>query len=283
MYFYSYYDYLIKSNIELFNFNPATEIIGLRPIYVYYIEYDPQKFIKNPEFEYVCYEDVIFELRIVEMTINIISMDTTCFQEVIRNKPFACFCNLDNRFVLHASAIISNNSVIAFCGAKGAGKTTLSLFLSSNYMLFTDDQLCLSLEDEKTNAISSDNIQKITENTASILSVKDRCNNYNKQYKKYIYRSSNYTDTLTKPLVHIFILRRNIDYDYYVEKIRDPAHKMSHIISNSVGKKSYDDIQKNRNINNFISRINMEYLYYDDVKNCGEQLFRHINRIAQEG
>ena len=184
-------DYLIKSDIELLNFVSAEFDIGLRIISVHYINASPKTYIRDPALHYVCYEDVVFELKIAEMTINIVSLDSLCFQEVFRNRPFAMFCSLDKRLVLHASAIESGGNVFGFCGPKGAGKTTLALYLSNCFKLFTDDQLCLFLETNDVYTISPDNIQKITKNTADVLSLNNHCGHYHPQYQKYIYITVN--------------------------------------------------------------------------------------------
>ena len=42
MFWYQYYDYLIKSNIQLYNFELATDYSNHKVVQVYYIELDPK-------------------------------------------------------------------------------------------------------------------------------------------------------------------------------------------------------------------------------------------------
>lgn len=262
MFFYKYYDYLIVSNVELFNFESATDLTNKNTVQVNYIMYEPQKYIINASNKYIFYDDVIFEMIMAKKTINIISTDSMCFQEVIRNKPFGYYCYLDKRVVLHASAVECHNQIYAFCGPKGAGKTTMAIYLSKKYKLFTDDQLCITLKNNRLFAISPDNIQKVTTHTANLLSVKNECGQFNTQYKKYMHHSNNYTNCKYGHLNTIFILRRNNGSNTYVEKICDHAHKISHIISNLVASSCYNNDVFDSDIIKSISNVDMYYLFY---------------------
>jgi len=267
-FWYKYYDYLIKSNVELFNFDHAININAPHIIYINYIRLIPSQYKKNPKYNYVCYADVIFEIIIELNIINVISMDKYCFQEVIRNKPFAFFCYLNNRIILHASAIKKDNYIYAFCGAKGAGKTTMALYLSKYFSLFSDDQLSLFRKNKKIHAISPDNIQKVTERTANILSILNNCDDYNPKFEKYLYRSKNYTSSIYGEMKSIFVLRRSNLEEPRVELIRDHAHKVSLILANIVARSCfYDSLLLEKSIVENIAKIQMHYLYYNDFEN----------------
>ena len=282
MYIYKYYDYLIKSDIELLNFVSAEFDIGLRIISVHYINASPKTYIRDPALHYVCYEDVVFELKIAEMTINIVSLDSLCFQEVFRNRPFAMFCSLDKRLVLHASAIESGGNVFGFCGPKGAGKTTLALYLSNCFKLFTDDQLCLFLETNDVYTISPDNIQKITKNTADVLSLNNHCGHYHPQYQKYIYHSNNYTNNSINMLKAVFFLRRSEKNNFAIKQINDFSHKVALIISNTVGKQSSCDTIVCGDLIEKIARLDMYYLYYKGIDFCGDSIIECISNISKQ-
>ena len=61
---------------------------------------------------------------------------------------WATLCHQRGLLPLHASAIVRDRSIIAFAGHSGAGKsTTAALMHSSDYQLFADDILPVSLDE----------------------------------------------------------------------------------------------------------------------------------------
>ncbi len=61
---------------------------------------------------------------------------------------FGILLHQRNHIVLHASAIAVNGKAVLFCGASGAGKSTMAAALGSRgYPLVTDDQAAITLDD----------------------------------------------------------------------------------------------------------------------------------------
>ena len=161
----------------------------------------------------------------------------------------------------------------------------MALYLSDKYKLFTDDQLCLTIQEHNLIAISPDNIQKVTEHTADILSIKNNCGEFNGHYKKYMHHSINYTDEKVGQLNAIFMLKRNDCNDTYIEKICDSTHKISLIVSNLVGLSCCKREIFNSKIVDEISKVNMFYLHYSnfDTELCNkDQIHKNIDDLLRE-
>lgn len=70
---------------------------------------------------------------------------------------FGILLHQRNHIVLHASAIAVNGKAVLFCGASGAGKSTIAAALGSRgYTLVTDDQAAITLDDAGTPIVHPD-------------------------------------------------------------------------------------------------------------------------------
>lgn len=283
MFSYSYFDFILESNVELTNFNRVFDnsCVKQDKIYINYIYGTPKDYEKNSVDAYISYEDVIFHIPNNQYVINIISESKLAFQEVLRNKPFGVLCYLLNRTVLHASSIEHRGEIYAFCGPKGMGKTTLSFLLSQKYRLFSDDQLCIRNQaDDLFLCYSPDNIQKLTSATLKLFGLPEKCESLHPVYNKFMYYSPNISSKNGCPLKAIFILRREEhNLPIYVEKINNHSHKIAQILNNTLGK---DQLLRmgyaTSDIVNNLAKTDMYYLHYSNFS-C--DIDKHLKELEK--
>ena len=89
---------------------------------------------------------------------------------------FGILLHQRNHIVLHASAIAVNGKAVLFCGASGAGKSTIAAALGSRgYTLVTDDQAAITLDAGGTPIVHPDGrLLKLWTRSIDALALSDR-------------------------------------------------------------------------------------------------------------
>ena len=95
-----------------------------------------------------CYEIQIPGIATYQVSLSEISCiapDENAFLSTLWNLPFSVWFLLHGELLIHACAVVANNSLILLMGSKGAGKSTLSYLLDHQASLpfFADDTVRL--------------------------------------------------------------------------------------------------------------------------------------------
>ncbi len=95
-----------------------------------------------------CYEIRIPGIATYQVSLSEISCiapDENAFLSTLWNLPFSVWFLLHGELLIHACAVVANNSLILLMGSKGAGKSTLSFLLDHHAFLpfFADDTVRL--------------------------------------------------------------------------------------------------------------------------------------------
>lgn len=171
--------------------------------------------------------------------IKVSTDDLSILEDTIINLPAAVLSYLKNQLLLHCSSVLVNETVYAFAGSKGIGKTTLSMLLSDCYSLYGDDTLLLSNNDGAPHAVPSRTDFKLGSETIRmferhILSVSDF--HLNSQ-KKLCTVLGSFHDNSTHfyPLKKIFFLERSKNKQTGFNVIETSSVKKVLLLKNLVG------------------------------------------------
>lgn len=94
--------------------------------------------------------------------------DDESVRSTIFHLPAAALAMGEGNLLLHASALYTNGRVIAFCGPKGMGKSTLISLLGQFSPIFSDDTMFLSERDSQVCAYAQAGRLRLTKETCQI-------------------------------------------------------------------------------------------------------------------
>ncbi len=159
------------------------------------------------------------------------------------NIPFSIISSLRGEVLLHASSIMSaHNSVVAFCGKKAAGKSTLVAHLAKMKPFFGDDTLNIKLMDRRLSCYSAGDFIKMSQETFKSVGLKETlfsCYKKNIQGKAYVDCSSAgllVSDRSTDLcLSRIYFVSRHNENRIAIQRIECDLQKRAFLVSNIVG------------------------------------------------
>lgn len=98
------------------------------------------------QYKIFLYKYATVEIDNSQKSILYFAIDYNHFISTFFNIPFSILCLLNGQCLLHTSALLYQNFLVAFCASQGTGKSTLcSLLNDDRYKLFSDDTLSVDL------------------------------------------------------------------------------------------------------------------------------------------
>lgn len=248
---YEIYSYKIKSNIILENFTCSKN----QTLFDINIEFN----IGNTEYKKYCDCVVMRDYYILNMykiiyvinklgnEMKVYCNDLEYFYSSCYNVPFSIISYINKSLLLHSSAIEIDNRIIAFCGKKENGKTTLVSYLSKYFNFYTDDTMELSINENLCLCERSFSPLKMNEDSLNILTEKtelfavSRKNVSNKSYINPSEIKLKISEKNKLPLDKIIFLNRNKDRnsEIIIRKIEDNITIHSLLLTNIVGSKFF--------------------------------------------
>lgn len=163
------------------------------------------------------------------------------------NLPMAAYAVYEGDLLLHASSIYQNGEIVAFCGSKGKGKSTLVSLFGNQTPIFSDDTIYLTDSSSSVVGCSSFYGLKLTEetwdnckgNTEKIFgdfprTIQNKAFVPAKEIGLMMYEESR--DDMFKPkLTSIVVLHRTTDAFPRIIPIENMIEKTSVLLENCVG------------------------------------------------
>lgn len=180
--------------------------------------------------------------------ITAIAPSTTYIEATIFNIPMAVVALLKQNFPLHGSAINYNGNVMAFCGEKGTGKSTLvynllkkNNCLDKNIDFFTDDALLIKACDLGWDAYSCGEYMKLITEEISVGENEVFPVMPNTMYKSYLrqLRSKDHGE-----LKKIFFLKRSYGKVFSLTPITSRFEKILNLYNNLIGVDYYSAVHE---------------------------------------
>lgn len=242
-YFYNFYGYIVDSDVQFPLENCLPSVISDVKICSQF---------KNTSLNedlsiFVCDEEYIIDSSISSFSINKngnIMNAYYCKKEnfltMIFNIPFSLLSFLKGDLLLHACSIEYRNNIIAFCGQKGTGKSTLLSYLCREFYFYSDDTINIKLKSTRLQTFNSCKILKLTEDSISLHKIKDY-SKYERNIQNKLYVPINEIGIKAStgsglPLKDIyFIIRNPALKKININEINDIFIKSTFLLSNIVG------------------------------------------------
>lgn len=191
--------------------------------------------------------NIIYKINKLGNQIEVYCRDLEFFYSSCYNIPFSIISYINKNILLHSSAIEKHNKIIAFCGKKGQGKTTLVSYLSKYYNFYTDDTMILKLNNGLCLCERSNSPLKMNEDILTMhdgeheLYTISRKNVLQKAYINPRDIKVNISEKNKSVLDKIIILNRNKNEnsEIRIRKIDDYVSINSLILTNIVGSKYF--------------------------------------------
>ncbi len=242
IFFYKLLDYTLISTIHIpFLYEETNDNVErFKVIYlkVYYENYDNKS---NGESVVI---DFNYNLTyIIYQNDNLIEVYTDSDEKVISsffNVPLSIYMMRDNAVILHTSSIEIEGKIFAFCGEKGAGKSTLTFLLSQTYNFFSDDTLLLKKEKGGLYARNIISIMRLCKDTYEKITQLNNFDNYQHNVVGKAYVSPENVNFKTScvnfgQLKAIFFIKRISEPIFKLHKIDSSIVKYINIVNNIVG------------------------------------------------
>ena len=290
---YKIYNYVIKSNIDLNRLEPVFSQTTYDISFNFFLKSN-LNFKEYCEFEMIdnyyiinLYK-IIYKINLLGNEIEVYCDDLEYFYSTCYNLPFSIISYINGNLLLHSSSIEINDRVIAFCGKKGQGKTTLVASISKLYNFYSDDTVILTIKDNLCICQKCNSPIRINKDSLNLF---DKNNNlYSNSHKNIMLKAYiephdinlNVTSKNSLPLDKIVFLNRSTDENSNVSirKIENIILKNSLLLTNIVGSK-YFPFQIISNITNYkiynliINRVDFYILNYPNN-------FEKIDSIIEE-
>lgn len=169
-YLYYIYGYVVQTDIslklEIYNNNVCPDIT--------LTSYNINNSDENDLLIYYKNNNYYLDSKICQYTIDLVGKKIIAYfnseenlQSTVYNIPFSVISILNNNLLLHACSIEIENKVIAFCGKKGTGKSTLLSHLCKKANFYSDDTLNIKLKSNEIFTYNSYKTIKLTEESLS--------------------------------------------------------------------------------------------------------------------
>lgn len=237
MFYYHIYNYILATDIKFDMLLEFHETISNKKIIYLHIN---ENCCDTIDFKISFSEGISYYIVKPKNSIYVFTENINLVFISLFNIPMSAYCLLDNRLLLHCNTLITNNTLFCIGGKKGVGKTTMSLFLSKKYEIYSDDSLSIDNIDNMICGFSGSDYIKISKNTYDLYINDGKFGDYYNEFSEKAI--INLERPMSNPLrlTHFFYLvRGNIDKPVFT-KVNLNAAKASIIIESVLGKNYID-------------------------------------------
>lgn len=170
--------------------------------------------------------------------------DAESVRSTLFHLPAAAFAMGEGNLLLHASGLYADGRVVAFCGPKGVGKSTLISLLGRITQIFSDDTMLLSERDMLVCACAQSGRLRLTPETCRIHS-SNPClyEHAPKSIQGKAYVNAEAIGAKTYPLQAndsptlstLVVLHRHTDLNFRLRPVCSQLEKKSLLMANSIG------------------------------------------------
>lgn len=213
----------------------------------------------------ITFQFVKYILFLKENRMQVYAKTTEIIFYTLFNIPLSFMLSANDIILFHSSACIIDNTICAFTGEKGMGKSTLiKKLMKRGIEIYSDDSIAII--NQELECFNSYNFMKIKKDNKNNLGEIDILH-YNEITDKYL--CPIHATLAKRKIAHIYVLKRGVYRDYTIEEIKQRKEKILALYGGIVGIKFFSSQIKAKVVNGeifkkIVDNIQFSYLYIPD-------------------